>query len=218
MSPDKLFDYLEGKLPANERAELEELLISDPQLRRELNIARRIHSETRDSREVLATLDAPAASTRGAVLGRRIAIIFGALVFFNVLFGLYAIAFLEKKRHNVRPSENNRQQVVQALENTAAAVMPTPKLDVGEIKVPAPTGQRDVVVNQIIADAAQCGGSAAKNLSNENGTLVFAEIPAARENEFRQKLTKLGAQPSQPEPSSPGEKRIIQIRVVESKP
>jgi anti-sigma factor RsiW len=218
MSPDRLFDYLDGKLPANERAELEELLISDPQLRRELEVARRIHSEMRDSREVLAALEAPVASSRGAVLGRRIAILFGALVFLNVLFGLYAIAFLEKKRHSAHRSERSRQQVIQALENTAAAAMPTPKLDVGEVKVPAPSGQREVVVNQIIAAAAQCGGSADKNLSDENGTLVFAEVPAAREKEFRDKLTKLGAQPSEPDSSSSGGKSIIQIRVMEAKP
>src|SRR5256885_1867112 len=34
MNPDKLFDYLEGRLPAGERAELEALLISDVQLQR----------------------------------------------------------------------------------------------------------------------------------------------------------------------------------------
>src|SRR6266567_4152458 len=36
MNPDKLFDYLDGKLSSNELAELEERLLSDPQLRREL--------------------------------------------------------------------------------------------------------------------------------------------------------------------------------------
>src|SRR6266481_4749238 len=39
MNPDKLFDYLEGRLPASERAALEKRLISDKQLQRELAVA-----------------------------------------------------------------------------------------------------------------------------------------------------------------------------------
>ena len=54
MNPDKLFDYLEGRLPAAERAALEQRLISDKQLQRELAVARQIHAGMRgDSREVL---------------------------------------------------------------------------------------------------------------------------------------------------------------------
>ena len=54
MNPDKLFDYLEGRLPAAERAALEERLMSDKQLQRELAVARQIHAGMRgDSREVL---------------------------------------------------------------------------------------------------------------------------------------------------------------------
>src|SRR5205823_9348172 len=53
MNPDKLFDYLDGRLPAAERAELEEQLISDRQLQRELAIARQIYAGMGgDSREV----------------------------------------------------------------------------------------------------------------------------------------------------------------------
>jgi anti-sigma factor RsiW len=218
MSPDKLFDYLDGSLPASERAELEELLLSDPQLRRELEIARRIHNQPGDSREVFAGLDEVTTPSRGAVLGRRIAILFGALVFLNVLFGLYAIAFLENKRHRTQPNIRNRQQIVQALENTAVSAMPTPRLDIGEIRVPAANGRHDAVVDEVIAAAAQSGGSATKNLTDENGTLIFAEIPAARENEFRQKLTTMGAQPSKSETASPGKTSILQIRVVPAKP
>ena len=44
MNPDKLFDYLDGRLPAAERAALEEQLISDRQLQRELAVARQIHA------------------------------------------------------------------------------------------------------------------------------------------------------------------------------
>src|SRR4029077_800122 len=57
MNPDKLFDYLEGKLSPSERAELEERLMSDPQVRRELTVARKIHSDMRDSREILGVAE-----------------------------------------------------------------------------------------------------------------------------------------------------------------
>src|SRR5438105_1168611 len=39
MNPDKLFDYLDGKLSATERVALEERLASDQQLQRELAVS-----------------------------------------------------------------------------------------------------------------------------------------------------------------------------------
>jgi hypothetical protein len=218
MNPDKLFDYLDGKLSPKERAQLEARLASDSYLQRELAIARQIHAGIRDSREVLATFDATSTSPRGAILGRRVAIAFVTLVFLNVLFGIYAIVFMENKRQRRTPNEQNRQQLVQALEKTAASALPTPSLEVEEIKITTPKAQRDAVANQIIAVAAECGGSAVKNLNDENGLLLFAEIPAAREGEFRQKLTALGARPTKSiasTASSASRNRIIQIRLVE---
>ena len=47
MNPDKLFDYLDGRLPGAERAALEQQLISDKQLQRELALAREIHAGMR---------------------------------------------------------------------------------------------------------------------------------------------------------------------------
>src|SRR5947207_14113470 len=92
MNPDKLFDYLEGKLSPSERAELEERLMSDPQLRRELAGARQIHTNMGNSREVLGVAE-PTLEERGAVLGRAIAIAFSVLMFANLVFGIYATAF-----------------------------------------------------------------------------------------------------------------------------
>jgi hypothetical protein len=214
MNPDKLFDYLDGKLPAMEQTQFEQQLASDLELQRELAIARRIHGDMHDSREVY--LQDETNVNRGAVLGRRVAIAFAALVFFNVLFGLYAIVFMEKKRRSALPNEQNRQQLVQALNNTVAAALPTPKLDVDEIRLNASVGQRNAVANKVVAATAQCGGSAAKNLSDENGILLFAEIPAARENEFREILKQLGAAPSKANEATTSGNRIIQIRVVET--
>ena len=42
MNPDKLFDYLEGRLSPVERAALEQRLVSDTHLQRELAVAREI--------------------------------------------------------------------------------------------------------------------------------------------------------------------------------
>ena len=44
MNPDKLFDYLDGKLPEWERTELEKQLAEDPQTQKEFAAARRIHN------------------------------------------------------------------------------------------------------------------------------------------------------------------------------
>src|SRR5207248_11532400 len=96
MDADRRVDDLEGKVAPGERVELEERLMSDPQLRRELAVARQIHTNMGNSREVLGVAE-PTLEERGAVLGRRIAIAFSVLVFANVVFGIYAIAFMKKK-------------------------------------------------------------------------------------------------------------------------
>src|SRR5436190_21072676 len=96
MNPDKLFDYLDGKLPPDQRAELEERFMSDPEARRELAVARQIHSSMGESREVVGIADAPI-TERGAVLARRIMSVFIVLVGLNVAFGIYAIFFMKHK-------------------------------------------------------------------------------------------------------------------------
>jgi len=215
MSPDKLFDYLDGKLSPAQREKVEQQLASDAHARRELAAAREIHSHMRDSREVLLMDELP--NPRGAILGRRVAVAFAVLVFLNVVFGLYAIGFMEKKRR-ARPAEaQNRQQLVQALEKAAASALPTPSLEIDEIKLEAPAKQREAMASKVIAAAKQCGGSAVKGLTNENGILLFAEIPVARVNEFNDSLTKLGALPRAPRTeSATSGKAILQIRIVES--
>ena len=215
MNPGTLFDYLDGKLSASERTELEAQLVADPGLRRELAVAREIHSGIRQSTEALEALSPASEAARGAILGRRVAIVFALLVFLNVLFGIYAIWFM-KKRPAFVPDQQSQQRLSRALQNAATTVLPTPTLEIEEIKIPAPKSQRDAVANKIIAAATECGGSAAKNLNDENGLLLFAEIPAPQESNFREKLVALGAAPSRPDSSLPGEKRIIQIRIVQS--
>ena len=217
MNPDKLFDYLDGKLSAHERVELEKRLVSDPDLRRELATARAIHSGMHNSNE---TLDEamPELETRGAVLARRVAIAFMVLVLINVLFGIYAIAFMRK---NVRPTmsqEQNRSDLAESLARTAAVALPTPSLDVEEIKFTAPVQEQDKLANKIITAAKQVGGSGTKGLADQSGVLLFAEIPTARMNVFRESMKKLGATlpAAQAEPGT-GEKSILQLRIVSSR-
>jgi hypothetical protein len=214
VNPDKLFDYLDGRLSPEQRAALERRLASDPHLQRELVIAREIHSRVRDSREAMLTDETN--PNRGAVLGRRVAIAFAALVFANVVFGLYAIGFLESKRRAQPSREQNRQDLVQALQKAAANALPTPSLEVEEIKIGAAPKERDTIINKVMAAAKQSGGSAVRNLSDENGTLLFAEIPIERVSQFREALAKLGAVlRTSTSPSSASGRAILQIRVVE---
>jgi anti-sigma factor RsiW len=214
MNPDKLFDYLEGKLSPNERAELEEHLMSDPQLRRELTVARQIHAEMRDSREILGVAE-PILEERGAVLGRRVAIAFAVLVFANVVFGIYAIAFMKQKERARTKTEQNRSELAQNLARTAAVALPPPSLDVDEIKFTAPVAEQDRLANKVIAAAQQVGGSGTKGLADQQGVLLFAEVPTARLNDFRDSMKKLGATlPPAPTEPKAGEKAILQVRIV----
>ena len=213
MNPDKLFDYLDGKLPANERAELEERFISDPEARRELSVARQIHASMGSSREVVGFAEAPI-SDRGAVLARRIMSIFIVLVGLNVAFGIYAIFFMKNKDRAHAQTEKNRTELAQSLSNVAATALPTPTLGVDEITFNAPATERDSVANKVVAAAGQSGGSAAKGLSNENGILIFAEIPTARLSDFREALKKLGATvPPASSETNTAEKTILQVRI-----
>lgn len=215
MSPNKLFDYLDGKLPPAERADLERQLATDKHLQRELVMAREIHSRAENTREVV--LPAEMKTERGAILGRRVAIAFALLVFMNVLFGLYAIFFMENKRRTRDLNDQNRQQLTEALQKAAANALPTPTLDSEEIRFNVPLRQQDAMVKKVRAAAKQSGGSAAKNLSNENGVLVFAEIPVARVDQFRDALAKLGAVlPPAANQSGASGNAILQIRVSES--
>jgi hypothetical protein len=214
MNPDKLFDYLDGKLSPNERAELEERFMSDPEARRELSVARRIHANMGESREIVGVADATPTSERGPVLARRIMIAFMLLVIANVCFGIYAVFFMKNKQRDRVRTEQNRTELTQSLSTAAAAALPTPTLGIEEITLNAPATEQATLSDKVIASAIQSGGSAAKGLTNENGILVFAEIPTPRLNEFRDALKKLGATIPAPatEPGS-GEKTILQVRI-----
>src|SRR2546429_2593343 len=133
MNPDKLFDYLEGKLPATERAALEERLISDKQLQRELAVARRIHAGMRgNSREVLLPPE-PDVTEQGRKMALRVGAAFIILMAVNVGFGLWLIARHETRNPNRALLETQmREQIANSLEHAAATFTPAP-LGIGAI-------------------------------------------------------------------------------------
>jgi len=214
MNPDKLFDYLDGKLSPKERAQLEDRFMSDPEARRELAVARQIHANMGDSREVIGFAGPTSMEDRGPVLARRIMVVFLILVIMNVGFGIYAIFFMKNRQRARERTEQNRTELAQSLSNAAATALPTPTLGADEITFNAPASERGPLADKVIAAANQVGGSAAKGLSNENGILIFAEIPTARANEFRDALKKLGATvPVASADTGAGEKSILQVRI-----
>jgi hypothetical protein len=225
MNPEKLFDYLEGNLSAAESAQLEEKLATDPQLQRELAIAREMHRRSPQSREVMGeSQDLEIPSPESGKLGRRVAIAFILLVFLNVFVG---IAFIIGKRHqggqpDLRAKEAAmRKQLESSLAQTAEQAMPPPRLDADEIRLFAAAGDREAVANNVVLLANRCGGSATKALPDDTGITVLAEIPAEREEEFRRAIAPLGSAdfsspaPGRGSPGAPGVRRNIYVRITD---
>src|SRR5206468_7222379 len=125
MNPDKLFDYLEGNLSAAERAALEEQLISDKQLQRELAVARQIHAGMRgDSREVLTPAQ-DVITEQGRKMALRVGAAFIVLMAVNVGIGLWLIARHETKNPNRSLLEKQmREQIADSLEHAATTFTP----------------------------------------------------------------------------------------------
>jgi hypothetical protein len=223
MSPNKLFDYLDGKLPVGQRAEIEKRIAGDPVLQRELAIARKIHEGMPGSREVIGSIDGAADVTeRGAVLGRRVASAFAALVFVNVLIGLWFITQKEKKSPDAsRQEAGMRQQLKESLEKAAASALPPPNIETDEIKIIPPVFEDETVSGKVIEAATAVGGTGAKALTDENGTVVLVDIPKNREAEFRERLVPLGAPSPAPidssaKQTSPNERKFLQVRIVKA--
>ena len=224
MSPDKLFDYLDGRLSARERADLEEKLATDPHLQRELAIAREIHKGMRGSREVVGVNLDSSAQPAPSALGRKVATAFVVLVAVNVGIGLYFIVLGGKKNHDLGSNEAKvRQQLMKSLEKTAGDTLSVTHIGTNEVSITAPAGQREVVANKVIAAAERCGGSGTKGLPEENALSVFVEFPSDREMDFRRAIAPLNASgaalaPSSSVAASSGEKTRLQIRISESAP
>jgi hypothetical protein len=185
MNPDKLFDYLDGRLPAAERTALEERLISDKQLQRELAVARGIHAGMRgDSREVLVPPRSDL-TEQGRKMALRVGTAFIILMAVNVGIGLWLIARHETRNPNRALLETQmRKQITNSLENAAATFTPAP-LGVGEIIVPAATGKLESVADEVVTVVTRLGGSATKGLADQGRLSVLVDLPSNREPEFR---------------------------------
>jgi len=215
MNPDKLFDYLEGNLPESEHAQLEKQVAADPQLQRELAIAREMHRRSRGSREVMLEGD-PDIPVPAKPLGRRLITAFAALVLVNVLVGIAFIIGKKDGTGEMRAREAaTRQQLEASLQKTAETTLPLPTIG-DEIHLSAVADERDRVAANVIALAKQSGGSAAKAPPDEKSIVVVVELPSTRADEFRRALAPL-APPDyspRPEPSPSADKRtILQVRI-----
>jgi anti-sigma factor RsiW len=193
MNPDKLFDYLEGRLSPRERAALEERLMSDKQLQRELAVARQIHDGMHgDSREVLLPPPQPEITEQGRKMALRVGVAFIILMAVNVGFGLWLIVRHETRNPNRALLETQmRQQIAKSLEHAAATFTPAP-LGVSEITVPAAAGKLDTVANEVVTIASRLGGSATKGLQDRDRLSVLVDVPANREQEFRAAIASIG--------------------------
>jgi hypothetical protein len=218
MNPEKLFDYLEGNLSEPERAQLDERLATDPQLQRELAIAREMHRRSRGSREVMLEREDPEIPLPPKPLGRRVITAFAALVLLNVLVGIAFIVGKKNGTGELRARETAmRQQLASSLQKTAETSLPLPTI-ADEVQLPAAIAERDRIADNIITLAKQSGGSAVKAPPNDNGTItVVVDLPANRADEFRRSLAPLAPadySPAPAEKSAPPEKRtIMQVRI-----
>jgi plasmid stabilization system protein ParE len=218
MSPEKLFDYLEGKFGEEEQAAFEQRLATDPQLQRELEIAREMHRRARGSREFLGDQD-PEIPLPASGLGRKLITAFAALVLLNVLVGIFFIIGKKKGTGELRAREEaTRQQLASSLQKSAESSLPLPTIG-NEIRLIASLTERDRVADQVIQLAQQAGGSAAKAPPDEKGVTIVVDLPSTRADEFRRSLAPLAPpefSPS-PEPSPSADKHtILQVRVGDS--
>ena len=230
MNPDKLFDYLDGKLSPADRTQLEEKLMSDPQLRRQFNIARDIHRSGGGSREVVLPVDDdPEKARRSGIMVRRIGAAAVVLVFLNVAVGLGVIAFKNKKGDNMKSKEAEiREQLSASLGAAAQNAMPPPSFASEEIRITAARAEWENVASRVLAAATAFGGSAAKGLPEENTLTVMVDIPSSRDAEFRRVLTSAAAitpmpavgpgQTSGGGASETSERTIVQVRIAEAAP
>jgi hypothetical protein len=193
MNPDKLFDYLDGRLTSSERAALEERLMSDEQLQREFAVARQIHAGRRgDSREVVLPAP-PDVSEQGRKMAIRIGVAFMVLMFVNVGIGLWFIFKHESKNPN-RPllEAQMREQIAKSIER-AAALTPAPNvLGVTEVTISAEKEELDAIADKVVAIVSELGGSATKGVPNAGRLSLLVDLPANREIEFRSEVASIG--------------------------
>jgi hypothetical protein len=226
MNPDKLFDYLDGRLTSSERAAFEQRLMSDEQLQREFAVARQIHAGMRgDSREVVLPAP-PDASEKGRKMAIRIGVAFMVLMFVNVGIGLWFIFRHESKNPN-RPllEAQMREQITKSIESAAALSPASNALGVSEITISAEKGKLDAIADKVVAIISELGGSATKGVPDAGRISLLVDLPANRESEFRSAVASIGgrsprssasaeAMADKPTPATDEKKRFV-VQIVE---
>ncbi len=214
MTPEKFFDYLEGKMPPAEKERLERALIADPELQQQLASARQIH------RGMQRPAGESAATGRAGNRGRQLAAAFVILVAMNVALGLIYIFRANKPSEAVTQARTEalRHQLQSSVEKAAAAAFTPPTLGLEQITIAAPRAQQEEAARTIIAAAARAGGSATKDLPNENGFNVLVLIPASAEPEFREVLHALGAPPTATAGPAASPNDIVRLTIVLASP
>ena len=199
MAPEKLFDYLEDKLPPADRERLEQALISDQKLQQELANARAVHRGM-----VSANSGKSAATIRAGNRGRQVAAAFAFLVAMNVALGLIYIFKVSKPSDQVRHAQTDalRHQLQSSVERAAASAFPPPVIGTAPVTLKVPRAQQGAVVQQIIDAAQKAGGSAARDLPTATGGKVLVLVPTSAVAGFRQLLATLGGPPAPPTAAS----------------
>ncbi len=221
MNPDKLFDYLEGKLPDWERAQLEEKIAEDPQLQKEFAAARRIHSNMRGERREVMIPQEGGSNARGRKMALRIGTAFIILIAVNVGAGLYFIARHEAANPNHKLLEAQmRDQITKSLRLATQSALTPPPLELGELTISANPGQLQAVAEKIVTLARGLGGSATVELPDGPRLGVLVDVPANRETEFRTAMATLsgkdaGTIPPNDTSSTGADKRSFVVHIVE---
>lgn len=199
MTPEKFFDYLEGKLPPAEKERLERALIADPELQQEFATARQIH------RGLQRPPNESSATTQAARRGRQVAAAFAVLVLMNVVLGLVYIFKANKPSDEVRKAKEDalRHQLESSVEKSAAAAFPPPSIGIEPIVLPVARAKQNAVAETIINAATKAGGSGTKGLPNDDGFSVLVLVPASAERDFRATLAALGGPSPAPAAATP---------------
>ncbi|HEX3816956.1 MAG TPA: hypothetical protein VHW03_01570 [Chthoniobacterales bacterium] len=199
MTPEKFFDYLEGKLPPAEKERLERALITDPKLQQEFVTARQIH------RSLQRPPNESSATTQAARRGRQVAAAFAVLVLMNVALGLIYIFKANKPSDEVRKAKEDalRHQLESSVEKSAAAAFPPPSIGIEPIVLPVARDKQSAVAETIIDAANKAGGSGTKGLPNDDGFSVLVLVPASAEHSFRETLATLGGPSPAPSAATP---------------
>ena len=195
MNPDKLFDYLDGKLPDHERQAVEDRLMSDATARREFDVARRIHASMRENQsdrpEVLDELSEETAA-RGRRLARQVGLAFIVLVAMNVLLGLVYITHHEIKNPNRQLlDEQARDHLRKSLENAADTTLTPPPLGIGGLQATTETGRSSSVADELVSAAGKFSGSATKGVVDNGRIQVLVEIPGKSAADFKNAISSL---------------------------